>query len=436
MRRGHGRQLRLLPALAILAGLVVSVPAQAACAGTNHVGIRWGSLPALVGEFGPVYLYYAEEPSTGDASTFLEIRTTDIGSCPTPPQPTTANYAVDTPVGTSRPATPSQDYEAILAGNTGLLYDHRGSPNEHPIHVTIHSDLVPEPVVEEARARITATDAIRDTPQELPLYIIDSDGFSRASLESSGPYSQKESFREVVIPVFRAGDASQPLEVGYSFQGSSSAPATPGTDFIVTSPQPLVFGPGERAKVISLQLRADGVTEPEEEATVTLSSPGVLDPTDRVSATVRLIDSPGGVAPPTSTLHHPRHNRRYPKNDFRMREVHIFTKKGGGGAVVSAELALRMNRARGQCSWFDGRRFRPGECGQPIWFKSDGEYEPGFFYRRFRQLKPSAGKIRDYTMYSRAIDLSRYVEENLVQGRNANTFEIRKAKRKNKKGRA
>jgi hypothetical protein len=262
----------------------------------------------------------------------------------------------------------------------------------------------------------------------VPLYIIDSDGLSRASLETGGPYAQREDLRDVVIPVFRAGDASQQQSVSYSVEGSSGAPATPGTDFIVTSPQPLVFGPDERAKLITLQLRADGVPEQQEQATLTLTSPGVVDPADPVSATVELIDTPGGVAPPTSTLHHPRNGRRYSRDDFRIREIHIFTEKGGGGAVTQVELALRLSRRKGSCVWSNGKRLVPGDCDNPVWFKSDGQYEPDFFYHRLDRLRPSEGRIRDYSMYSRAIDLSRNVEVELERGRNANTFEIREPK--------
>lgn len=416
--------------LALPAGFP-SVSAAATCeAAANHVGLRWGEFPTLVGEFGPVYLYYVVEPADGTATTRLAIYTTDIGSCPTPPVPAQATYSVSTPLGASRAATSPADFEA-RSGNTGPLYDHRQEPNKHQFDITIASDApVPEPVVEQALAEIVLTDGIPADPQVVPLYIVDADGLSRASLETAGPYAQQESFRDVMIPVFRAGDASQPQSVSYTVEGSSDAPATPGTDFTITSPQPLEFAADERAKLITLRLQADGVTEPQEQATVTLDQPGTLLPDDPVSATIDLIDTPGGVAPPMSTLHHPRNRLRYPRDDYRIREIHIFTEKGGGGGVVQVELALRMNRRNGSCAWSKGgKRFARGDCDKPNWFKSDGQYEPDFFYYRPPLLRPSTGKIRNYTMYSRAIDVSENVETDLDPGRNANAFEVRPPKK-------
>ena len=423
-------RLAVLVALLALLGGIPSATAAGICQ-TNHVGLRWGEFPSLIGEFGPVYLYYAVEPTEGTATTRLAIYTTDSGSCPSPPVPAQATYRVATPLGASRAATSPADFQEANS-NTGPLYDHRQPPNQHRFDITIASDPpVPEPVVEHALAEIVVTDGIPDVPQKVPLYVVDADGLSRASLETAGPYAQEEKFREVMIPVFRAGDASQSQSVSYTVEGSSDAPATPGTDFIVTSPQPLEFAADERLKLITLQLRADGVAEPQEQATVTLAQPpGTLLPDDPVSATVDVIDTPGGVASPTSTLHHPRNRSRYPQDDFRIREIHIFTEKGGGGAVEQAEVALRMTRKNGSCSWLNGKRFSSGPCNNPDWYDSEGQYEPDFFYSRLRRLPPSTGKIRNYTMYSRAIDLSKGVEGDFDPGRNANTFEVKPPRRK------
>lgn len=419
------RSARLLAVAVLTAAMFVPGSSATACA-TSHVGLRWSRFQPPIGDFGPVYLYWVEEPAAGDTSVVLEIRANPDGSCPMPNQPATAQYVVDTPIGTPRPATAGADYDAVLVGNTGPLWDHRGSPNWHTFSVTIHSDLLPEPVVEQARARITFTDGKPEVPQEAPLWIIDSDGLSRASLETGGPYRQEEKFRDVVIPVFRGGDASQPLTVDYSLTGSSSAPATPGEDFSITSPQPLVFGPAERVKLITLSLRADGVPEPLEEATVALATTSVDDP---VSATVEIVESAGGVALPVSTLHHPRQGFRYPPDDYRLREIHVFTEKGGGGSVAEAELSIRMNRKDGTCAWLRGKRFRNGSCEQHLWIPSDGQYESDFFYFRMPQLQPSTRKIRNYTAYARATDTSQSVELEMDRRRNANTFEVRPAKK-------
>jgi hypothetical protein len=427
------RPFARLAVILAVGGLVIPGAAARACA-TDHVPLRWAGFPPPISDFGPVYLYWAEEPVTGDTSVELTIRANAEGSCPMPNRFATAQYAVDTPPGTTRPATPGADYDPIFTRNTGPLWDHRGSPNEHSFPVTIHSDLLIETAAEQARARITATDGKPEVPQDVPLWIIDSDGLARTALESAGPYPQEERFRDVMVPVFRAGDAAQPLSVDYSLAGSSDAPATPGVDISVTSPQPLEFAANERVKLITLSLRADGVPEPTEEATVTLTGTGV-DPNDPRSATIQIIDSAGGVALPTSTLHHPRQGLRYPADDFRLREIHIFTERGGGGSVARAEFAIRMNKKNGSCAWLEGKRFRPGGCEEHRWMASDGQYEPDFFYIRMRQLAPSVRKIRTYTAFTRAIDTSRNVEVDMARGRNANTFEVRRPKKRTAAGR-
>ena len=374
-------------------------------------------------------LYWVEEPAEGESTVDLTIRATSEGSCPVPNRPAQAQYAVNTPLGLPRPATagPAGDFDAVTS-NTGPLWDHRGSPNEHAFPVTIRSDLLVEPVVEQARASITATDGKPVAPQEAPVWIVDSDGLSRASLESPGPYPQSELFRDVVVPVFRAGDASQPLSVDYSVAGSSSEPADPAIDLSITSPQPLVFAPGERVQRITMLLRADGVTERTEEATVSLSTPSV-DPSDPVSATIQILDSAGGIALPTSTLHHPRQGWRYEADDYRLREIHVFTERGGGGSVTEAELAIRKNLKGGKCAWLAGKRFVAGPCDRTVWISSDGTYEPDFYYFRVKQLQPSRGNVKSYSAFSRATDTSKSSELDMNKGQNANTFKIRTPKK-------
>ena len=407
--------------------------AAEACA-AGHLGLRWTGFPAPIGDFGPAYLYWVVEPASGETTVPMTIRANDEGNCSTPPQPATATYAVDTPPGTDRGASslpgPLQDYETIVAGNTGPLYDHRQPPNQHTFSATVRSDELIETVVEQARARITFTDGIPTHPQNVPLWIIDSDGVSRASLESAGPYRQEERFRDVVIPVFRAGsDISGQLSVGYAIEGTSPAPAD-SDDYVVTSPNPLVFGSNERIKLITLSLRADGVPEGNEQAAITLTTPGPVLPADVVSATLEIIDSAGGYADPVSRLHHPRNKKRYGRNDYRLREIHVFTERGGGGSVVEAEIAIRMNRKGGRCAWLAGRRFRSGPCDEPVWLGSDGRYEADLYYFRLGKLRPTRKKIKSYTAFSRATDTSRNVEFQMESGRNLNTFKVKKPKKK------
>jgi hypothetical protein len=91
------------------------------------------------------------------------------------------------------------------------------------------------------------------------------------------------------------------------------------------------------------------------------------------------------------------------------------------------ELALRRKMMKGKCGWWNGKRFRRGDCSKPLW-RTMKAYEPGkFYYYRIKALAPSVGtRIMNYTGYARAIDGAGNVESLLQPKRNRNTFEIRR----------
>jgi hypothetical protein len=133
---------------------------------------------------------------------------------------------------------------------------------------------------------------------------------------------------------------------------------------------------------------------------------------------------------PRSRLHHPRQGRRYSADSYKIREIHIFTTPPAGLQTIGARFALRRNMKNGTCAWLTGKRFRNGPCGEERWLVA-GKYEAEFFsYRLRRDLRPSTGRIRNYTAFSRALDSAGRFEVALVKGRNANTFEVRPPKRR------
>jgi hypothetical protein len=190
----------------------------------------------------------------------------------------------------------------------------------------------------------------------------------------------------------------------------------------VATPSPLVFAPGERVKLLALAIVNDQIKEADE--TVQIDLQGAVSPTSKV---VTILDNEEGIAP-RSKLHHPRHKWRYPHNDYRVREIHIFTNdEQGGSGVVKVELALRQRMKDGKCGWWNGKRFRRGNCSDPVW-RPTKVYEAGhFYYYRLKALTSSVGtRIRNYTAYARAIDGAGNVESLLQPRRNRNTFEVKR----------
>jgi Calx-beta domain-containing protein len=416
---------RLGSALAVALAMTVipAVNASEACA-TGHLGVRWAGFPAVIGNLGPHFFYVAPEQTGTTGITVVSVGDDCSGV------PVTATYQVgEPPGGTPRPASggPGGDFQPKTPTTTGPLYSPgHGSPTEHGDSVTTFQDLAVEPVAEQAWAEITNTTGYKAIPTLVPLYILDDDGAVRPSLEGSGPYDAPEGRGTVTVPVFRGGPAGSPASFGYTVTGSSGAPATEGQDFVVTSPQPLAFPANERVQMITLKIIDDGPGEPTEEVTVTLTDPAAEDPK---SATIRIIDKGQAFgSPPESTLHHPNNRTKYKTISYRLREIHVFTKDPDPVGVVGAEFALRLNLRGGKCAWWTGKRFKRGSCVDEAWLATT-LYQQDFFLYRLDALRPSTGRIKNYTAFSRAIDADGNVESTFGVGRNENTFEVKKKKR-------
>jgi len=177
-------------------------------------------------------------------------------------------------------------------------------------------------------------------------------------------------------------------------------------------------------KTIDISLVNDAVAEPPETLTISLTGVEVVSPS---ATTFTILDNEEGNVP-KSKFHHPRHRWRYPYNDYRVREIHVFTKDElGGSGVVAVEIALRRRMMNGKCAWWNGKRFRRGDCSEKLW-RPTKAYEPGdFYYYRIKALGPSVGTpIMNYTGFARAIDGAGNMESLLQPKRNRNTFEIRR----------
>lgn len=419
----RARALATTVVACLLAGLISAVPA-AACA-TGHLAVRWSGFPPELGRFGGNDFYYVSEATT-TASLTIRAFGDDCGQLR---QPVSATYEVaDPPSGAPRSASsvgPPPDYQPAR-GTTPPLWDHSGGQQEETIQVPILQDVLLEPVAERVRARITASTGRIEVPWDVPLYIVDDEAPERAAFERSEPYERSETYGSILVPLFRAGPALTEASYSFAAEGSSQNPATEGQDYRLPA-GPISFAAGERLKVIAIELFDDGKPEPPEELSLTLTDPGPVLPDDPVTTTVRILDSVGASGL-QSRLHHPRQGKTYRSSDYRIREVHVFTSAGQGAPIVEAGFALRRNLKGGRCAWWTGKRFRRGECQNERWL-STRQYEPDFFYYRLPEMRPSVGRIKSYTAYSRAINGTSEIESFLEKGRNANTFKVKKPRK-------
>jgi hypothetical protein len=263
-----------------------------------------------------------------------------------------------------------------------------------------------------------------DTPSSAPFVLVDADGSPRVAFDDL-KYEQSETYETLSIAVWRAGPVFTPATVAYNVAPGPSNPATANEDYRVTSPNPLSFNTGDRVELITLSIVNDKLGESEE--TVALELQGGASPATK---TVTILDNEESVRP-TSRLHHPRHRWRYRKSDFRIREVHVFANDEGGAGVVAAQLGLRRNMNNGECHWLTAKGWQKKDCSNREWLHMHYQTSGQLWLHRLRRLKPSVGtRIKNYTAFSRAIDGAGNAEKDFNEKRNANTFEVKRARRR------
>jgi Calx-beta domain len=410
VKRSAGLAVAATVGLALLP--LAEVPASAACADVY---------PAMaLGPFPPeaqttTQLFYA---SDGQASGSFNVQWTGF-SCGRH-LPVNAEYS-DVPGSATEPA----DYGVPSGQRTPDVCDVGCALTQATISFPITIDGLAEPVTELFTITLSNPQGGSiDTPSSAPFVLVDADGSPRVAFDDL-KYEQSESYETLSVAVWRAGSVSTPTTVTYTVGPGSSNPATVNEDYRVVSPNPLVFNPGDRVELITLSIVNDKLGEGDE--TVLLELQGAVPPTTK---TVTILDNEESVRP-TSRLHHPRHGWRYRKSDFRIREVHVFANDEGGAGVVGAQLGLRRNMKGGECQWLTNKGWQKRECSNREWLHMHYETSGDLWLHRVRQLKSSVGtRIKSYTAFSRAIDGAGNVEKEFKEKRNANTFEVKRAKKK------
>jgi len=374
---------------------------------TNHISL-W--LTGMPGEASPTHPFYFV-PEGGEGSGRFEV----LGGAHVCNETASVRYATK-----GETASAPDDFNR-RAGIANFVIVHLADP--WVVDVPVHLDGLVEAPLESFRVSLSnpQNGSLR-VPSAAPFYIVDVDGTDRATLDGE-PYLAEE-FEDVVqIAVFRAGPAEGTLSVPFVVEPSGAIPATPSEDYTVASADPISFGPGERLKVIQVGIVDDGVPESDETFTVSLAEASP----DAVAQTIVTIGGEIDAAPPRSRFHHPRDGWKYDAEDYRIREIHVFTNDGDDSGVVEMTIALRRNSTGGGCAWWDGTRFERGACSEPRWLRMRA-YEPGwFYYYRIDPLRASVGtRIRSYTAFAQGEDAAGNLEEDLIEGRNRNTFEVTK----------
>lgn len=402
-------------ALAVMVGLALvplaDVPAGAGCADVY---------PAMaLGPFPPdaqttTQLFNA---SDGAANGSFNVQWTGF-SCGRH-LPVSAEYS-DAPGS----ATEGPDYQ-MTSGRTPDVCDVGCAQTQATISFPITIDGATEAVAELFTVVLSnPLGGSIDTPSSAPFVLVDADGSTRVAFDGL-KYEQLETYETLSVAVWRAGPVFAPTSVAYTVGPGSSNPATVNEDYRVTSTNPLVFNAGDRVELITLSIVNDKLGEGTE--TVVLDLQGAVPPTNK---TVTILDNEESVLP-TSRLHHPRHKWRYRKSDYRIREVHVFAKDDGGAGVVGAQLGLRRNMENGECQWLTGKGWQKKDCSNREWLHMHFQPSGDLWLHRVRQLKSSVGtRIKDYTAFSRAIDGAGNVEKDFNEKRNANTFEVKRARKK------
>ncbi|MGH2736926.1 MAG: Calx-beta domain-containing protein, partial [Actinomycetota bacterium] len=396
------RVLALVMSLGLYAAVLGPASATSACGG-GFTQVRLGGFPP---DRFP-HFYVAVEDATG--STFTIVRAGhDCYS-----ESTTAHYELV-------PGTIDQGEVSVEGSSATLLAP--GTTAQRQILVT--GDSLPEPV-ERATIKLTRAEGealdrpLLVDPSEAPLYVLDDEPTATPFSFAEFAYADREGV-SLDIPVFRSGPATEAAEVPFTISPGPSDPATLGEDYRAFAGN-VTFAVGERVQTIPIDLLSDDVAENDEQVTFTLGEGSGS--TNAATVTI----SGEGDLEPRSRLHHPKQDWRYPRDDARLAEIHVFTNSAHSSLLVErVQVALRKRDRQGRCAWWRGERFERGACDVVGWLsKRVRTGGTDFFYYRLDLLKPSVGTdVRNYTMFSRAFDDGGNIEAKLAKGRNVNTFEV------------
>lgn len=444
----------MLAALVLASALVPATGAASraegiegeACAGTLSLHSR----PYLTGLEGlaPASVFYAA-PEYQNPASILTV--TPAETCSEDPDDFAEPGRVYYGTADASAVAPA-DYQAIPQTLSDRMCVLAGDPPHDPcppgtvttdqVSLDLADDSIPEEAVESFRFVLTrdpnSPPLSGSRPTEAAVHVIDNEGAARVSLEptldgsQTKQYTPTEQVSHYHIPVFWAGPGA-PGPVPYSIGPASGEPApTLGEDYLVLSQNPLPAGDfqygGGRVAFIRLRILNDNAEELNEVLSIRLTGANVV--ADRDTTTVTIRDGGVDTLAPKTNFHHPKHKKRYRRNAYQLREMHIFYKEPGGAGIQKVQIAIQRKKKNGKCQWWNGKAFRVGRCrGIPakFWKKTKYERSLDWFRYRVRAFTPTQGtKIRFYRAFARGFDAVGNVETRFKKGRNRNTFWIKR----------
>lgn len=407
---------RLAAALCVAATSAILVGNPARACATNHVVITLSRFPEEA--VSSMFYWASEDAGVG----FFAIRAW-ADDCT--PQPAVSGYEA-----TDETAELGTDYSLGTGEIVGLSDPTHGPNDTRDVPVLLMNDLEPEPVVE------TFDIALRDPvggylsyPSNAAMYVIDDDGEARVSLDGTNR-SLSESYAHfddtLGVPVFRAGNVDGTTTVNYTIKPTGKKPALANKDYRAAAKGSITLAAGDRVELIPFRLIDDARSETDETFLITITGAEGAEVVEPKATTFAIEDNEESI-PPTSVFHHPRQGWTYEADDYKIREIHIFTDDNDGSGVIKLQIAIRQNLAGGSCAWYNGNDFVPGDCSRQKWLPTEA-YERGYFYYYpIEELEPSVGSptIDNYTAFSRATDAVGNAEPKFKVGQNENTFEIK-----------
>jgi hypothetical protein len=401
---------------------ITAQPAPASACLSGHGGVLLAGFPADVGSL----FYAALEGQATNATVRVTPGCFHLGEIAR----VQAQYRADPGTATADDYNVPPGQTPTICADIDSVPEACGDPPHWLVSLPMNTDVASEDAVERFTFRLTGRVLIPGStgafgpplsiPSAASVYVIDTNGAPRVTLEPGVSYSRSESYPVIRIPVFFAGGAGA---APFTVQPGAQNPATPGEDFQVVGSS---VSPAAGVGYITINIMNDKLGEGPETLTISLNG-GV----QQASTTLTIEDNEESNKP-SSRFHHPRQGWRYKKSDYRIREVHIFTQDNPGGSGVTAtQFALRRNMKNKDCFWLTRGGWKKQDCNNREWLGTQWDPIGELWRYRLKQLKSSVGtKIKDYTAFGRAIDGAGNVESDFVKKRNANTFEIKRSRRR------
>ena len=177
---------------------------------------------------------------------------------------------------------------------------------------------------------------------------------------------------------------------------------------------------GQTSNSFTVDINDDDDAEPDETVLLHLRGPHTDNVLGRPDAVLVIEDDEVDAAPPESAVSRPENGKSY-QRDKLPKVRGIATDQGTGLDFV--KVGIRKNLTNGNCKWLTTSGFVAGPCSQKKFLFSQGKTE--WFFNLPNLLGKSVGtSTKNYTVYSKGVDVAGNQETAFDLGRNRNNFEV------------